>query len=223
MAIPENTLALAGYQIPIESAVLTGVIPDPNWCDQFNEGQGKELGWTLEIVTMMDPNIDDRPYAPILTTGSLACPTRYWRDFEGTEFSWSQPRHDESGEYHGTLHMDAHDVIKRATIKFFSRTENQFHIQWSGVSDIQWAEPQEKDVKFSLTTTATFAGIIVSGSAEESLATFRERLDRYLDAGDFEQSDIQLAAEEMKTGLKKLVPWKLSRAYRAASCSFRPK
>ena len=119
--------------------------------------------------------------------------------------------------------MDAHDVIKRATIKFFSRTENQFHIQWSGVSDIQWAEPQEKDVKFSLTTTATFAGIIVSGSAEESLATFRERLDRYLDAGDFEQSDIQLAAEEMKTGLKKLVPWKLSRAYRAASCSFRPK
>lgn len=223
MATPDDILTLADYQIPIESAVLTGVIPDPAWCDQFNDGLGKELGWTLEIITAMDPNVNVQPYAPILTTESLACPTRHWRDFENTEFSWSQAENDKSGEYHGTLHMDAHDVIKRATIKFLRCTKNQFRIQWSGVSDLQWPESPDENVEFSLTTTAIFSGIIVSGNAEESSEAFRARLDRYLDADDFEQSDIQLAAEEMKTGLKKLVPWKLSRANRAASCSFRPK
>ncbi len=223
MSPTDDCLHLARFQIPIESAVLTAVIPDPAWCDKFNNGQGKEIGWTLEIVTPMDHDIDRQPYAPILTTGSLNCPSRNWQDFDGAEISWTQLKNAVTGEYNGTLHINEHDYIKRSMLKFLSRDRNRFRIQWDGLGDIHWQEPNDKDVEFSLTTTATFSGVIVSGNAKESGETFRDRLDLYLEAGDFEQSEVLIAEADLERGFKRFMPRIFSRANRPASCTFYPK
>lgn len=222
MAHDNGFLKLGKFEIPIESATLTAVVPDPHWCDKHNQGLGKELGWTLEVVTEFDQE-GDRPYAPILDAGSLQCPSRNWRDFEGVEVSWAQLKNDRTGEFNGWLNVLRHEYIKRSTIRFLERDQNRFRLAWSGVCDIDWYESEGQDIEFSLETTATFRGASVDGSAEESPETFRNRLDKYIDASDFQQSDLQIREEHPRRGLRRFLPWLFKAPYRSASCSFHPK
>ncbi|MEM8984481.1 MAG: hypothetical protein AAGC71_15725 [Pseudomonadota bacterium] len=185
MSAGDQVLNIGSVSLPIASATLTAGLPDPYWCDTYNNGHGKDLRWRLEIRAQ-ETQVDDDYWAPVLYVEHLAFPTRDWCQLETQEYVWDQPFDKYTSEPNGGFYVFEHANIGKGRLRFVGRDGRRFAVRWDGLCDIHWNATFGSDVAFSLAAQPTFTHVFVDGSERDTSATLRARLDTFLNVADFD-------------------------------------
>ena len=77
----------SGSDYPIAYATISGWLNDPVWCDEFNNGNGKSLQWSMECEGTAIPADDLGP--PRVSFDGLDVSVSRWQDIESFTQSWS--------------------------------------------------------------------------------------------------------------------------------------
>ncbi|MEL7538157.1 MAG: hypothetical protein AAFM91_13985 [Pseudomonadota bacterium] len=210
MADSKQYLKLAELSFSIESAQLTAGLPDPYWCDTYNQGDGKKLRWRLKVCAEgMD--VDDTFWPPSILINDFPLRGRNWRDLEDREYALGGPDNERSAEFSGSVFVFQHGSIRNARLKFVGRDSTVFSIRCAGLCDIYFDEQYDRNIAFCLAAAPRFSGITVAGCERDTLATLRSRLDQYLNVSDFNQGEIQIGRRPYDSGVG------------TVSCRFTPK
>lgn len=201
---------LDGVIFGIESATLAASVPDPYWCDTYNDGEGKELSWQLD-VRMEEVEVDDAPWEPSIYHHSLLLPVRRWMEIEGQTITWVTACDPETDEPNGGFYVWEHEDIPRAVLRFLTRNGTGFQLSWEGECNVFWDERFGENVPFRLQTVASFTGVLIHGSERDTAETMRQRLSQFLDPDDFIQGPVERGTHCYQTGVGMV------------SCVFKPK
>ena len=158
----------------IKSAVITGRLADPYWCDTYNRGKGKELAWffIFEAKRRRDDKEDDDKPPQVQLDGDLGIQVASWKDLEGVMVKWKHPINKRSGERYGMTWDYYHAFICKGQLAVGHRTGTRFYVEASGID--------ENNAAFTINANARFTGITVHGSEHDTDETVRERLARHI-------------------------------------------
>lgn len=175
-------------------------MPDPYWCDTYNNGQGKGLGWSLEISSPQT-EVDDDFWAPFITIERAGFPARDWRALEGQDYVWNSPVDEATGEANGTLYVFEHADISKAHLHFGRREGLKYHVRLTGLCDVHYDDTYGADVALSVSATVEFSSIVVAGSERDTAETLRARLSEHVNIDDFEQGELLVNEHTYDSGV----------------------
>lgn len=193
------TLILRDLTFEIQEAEIAAALCDPYWCATYNNGQGKDLSWGLDVYA--EPSEEHEMEPPYLYSQSLYFPIRHWMDLAGQSASWEAPCDEVTGKANGGCYVLNHEDISKAHLRFLDRNGPEFRVEWDGLCNIFWDETYGEDVPFSLQTTARFNGVIVYGNDNDTADSMRERLALHLDPDDFIQQEVRDDGNRYDSGI----------------------
>ena len=185
-----NILTLDTLQFELKQSSLSGqVYPSASGPNGF------DFVWALnfEFKRMM---YRDQPWAPRLYYDELRLPIRSVRELANSVWEWDEAFDEETGEPNGCMYVCEHDCIYVATLKFGSRHENRFDVEWAGECGAHWIDHHRDDVPFSFAGSVELDTVTVQGSVTDSESILRTRLAEFLDPDDFSLLPLEPTGEE---------------------------
>ena len=172
-------------EYPISSATVAGWLNDPVWCDEFNDGKGKSLQWSLEIEGASIP-ADDLG-SPRVSFDGLDIDITRWKDLDGFNQSWSDWKNPRTGDRYAMTYHSGHDSVELGELRVIARHQNEFRVAAHG--------GMPNTTPFELNATFTFTKITVVGNATDDEKSLQQRLDDALPDNDlvlstFEREDV---------------------------------
>lgn len=171
----KSTLMFDGRKYQISRARIFAVIPDPYWCDTYNDGANKGISWFINFQTADDSD-QDRPRN--IHFEKLPIRVRNWCNLTGFSTSWDTARDPGSGDSRGWIYIDSNILIDEGSVQIVSRNANTFRVVASGRN--------EEGGEFSIDASAQFVGVDVRGSGLDTDDSIRERLRDFLDDQNLE-------------------------------------
>ena len=164
----------SGSDYPIAYATISGWLNDPVWCDEFNNGNGKSLQWSMECEGTAIPADDLGP--PRVSFDGLDVSVSRWQDIESFTQSWSDWENPRTGDRYAMTYHSGHDFVEVGEVNIVGRHQNRFRIEARG--GLPNTTPFELDVTF------TFTKITVVGNETDDEESLRRRLDDALPGND---------------------------------------
>ena len=183
-----SSIIFDGNEFPVTRARIWAKIPDPYWCDRYNQGNGKSILWTVELATKQPANTEDL-MPPILELDLMPSGLRNWHELVGHVEKWSTPNTS-----HASIFVYDHQSISKGEFKILERDGAKFRVVGNGI------DLEGNQLEFSV--VAEFEGVWVDGSGNDSQESIDARLEQYLDIGNFQNSRFKLAEEEYTSGVK---------------------
>jgi hypothetical protein len=181
---------LGDREFSISEATLTAVLPDPYWCNEYNDGEGKALCWAIDVQAA-GREIDGHKWAPHAYHESLQMKVRRWHDIAPRAIAWQDEYDDETDEWNGGFYVFEHLGIRQSMLRLKNRRGATFELEWDGRCGVQFDKRYGDDVGFSIRTDVQFTGVKANGSGRDDLRSFQKRLADYLDPGDFFQGEFK--------------------------------
>lgn len=144
---------------------ISAVLPDPYWCDTYNQGRGKDMIWEICLYYSDYLSIDFR--------AGLGIKVNSWEEIDGFSTKWDKPINPVLREGYGMAAysegvIDRHGWINQGEVAISRISPLQFRIQAEGVS--------EYGPKFTLDDTVEFKKVVVNASGLEDQAMVEARL-----------------------------------------------
>lgn len=176
-----SKLVFDGREYKITKGEIVAALGDPYWCDTYNGGKGKSLGWSIEFET--DSNDLDFP-SPSVSFDGIQVDIKNWHELVGYQNQWTDAINSETDDRYGLIYVYNHQLISDGRIQIVARDRAKFRIVASGQN--------EEGQRFTVDGIADFKGIYVHGSEKDSEATIRARLRQYLNDENLTGSPFEL-------------------------------
>ena len=123
-------IKLADQQPPFIRGHISAVLPDPYWCDTYNQGRGKDMVW--EIFLYYEDDL------PIEFRAGLGIKVNSWEEIDGFSTKWDKPINPILREGYGMAAYSEgaafrHGWINQGEVAISRISPLQFRIQAAGV------------------------------------------------------------------------------------------
>ncbi|MCA9217559.1 MAG: hypothetical protein KDB27_31035 [Planctomycetales bacterium] len=176
-------------EFQVDEATLTGILPDPYWCDTYNKGNGKAMFWYLTIKAK-EQLIDGDLESPMLLHQNVPLVHQNWRSVGNDTFTWNA-----SDDVDAHLYTFESDVVAVGELRFGKREGLNVPIRWQG-------ETETFCSTFSVETQVIFTGIKVRGSERDTDGTTRARLASCFDISNLVQNDLRVEDFAYESGVR---------------------
>ncbi len=176
-----------GNEYAIDRAEIVAVLPDPYWCDTYNNGQGKALSWSIRFEAKGREISGDSLSPHVSFDGLNFLKVTDWRDLAGTSITWTEPVNDETGGRYGLTYLYDHQLIINGKLQVKLRDGTVFRIVASGEN--------EEGQKFSINADARFVEVRVNGSEKDNDEQIRERLSKHLSLKHLKPTPFKIESE----------------------------
>lgn len=178
MAEPTGKLSGSGHLIfdgnnyEVGRAEIRGHLADPYWCDTYNKGRGKQLGWSIRFEAV-EREIDGERLSPSIDFDGLPpLKVSNWPDLTEMSVTWSTPTKGKTNDRYGLTYLFDHQLIVQGSLKIVSRDGIRFRVVASGKN--------EEGQTFSIDAPAEFVGIYVEGTEKDNDRAIRDRLSKQI-------------------------------------------
>lgn len=185
-----------GHEYEIVHAEIVAAIPDPYWCNTYNDGKGKSISWSIQFDTESDDDelsSDDDELFPPSVELDLQVDVWNWHDLVGYETEWTTSTNPKTNDRYGLVYVYDHQLITRGRLRITSRTGTTFQVVASGLN--------EEGQTFRIDAPAEFVGIHVRGSEKDTEDSIHARLTQYVDDANLVAQPFELQ-NEYDSGVK---------------------
>jgi hypothetical protein len=194
------TFRLDDHEFPIKKALLWAELNDPYWCDEFNEGNARDLMWAIDIYADRSKVLFKYPI-PHVYHHAIQFEIQRWTELSGQTQSWDNPIDEATGEPNGSFVVREHGDILESELTIGERDGQSFQVQWNGLCDRHWESNGRSEAEFSIDTKVLFTEVIVRGNEKDTKESFCQRLAEYLNPDDFIQQEIHRNNHRYQSGI----------------------
>ncbi len=159
-----------GQECRIVEAEIIATIRDPYWCDTYNNGQDKSISWSISFEAE-SVNEEFKPAG--VDFDGLPIRVNNWHNLVGYALQWTEAINPETDDRYGLTYVYDHLLITGGDLLVTKRAGATFQIIASGLD--------EAKQKFAINAPATFKGIYVRGSENDTSETIFQRLKEQID------------------------------------------
>jgi hypothetical protein len=161
------------FEVDMQRSEFLAYIPQPS---PGQQSQGR-LHWSLEIYCMESKHKSGFS-PPCLYANELTFDVRDWRMIEGKVI---QNEGDEG--LAAFVGIDESFLTSNNLIRFVSRRENLFRVEWECLADVYWDDDYSSGLPLQLSTEMPFIGVCIwwINADEKGLATAKELVGRHFD------------------------------------------
>lgn len=181
----------AGRAHEIGRGRIVASLADPYWCDQYNQGQGKQLAWSIAFDAKSKTGT---PVPPTLEFHGMDVEVNDWRRLVGYKAKWNDAINPNTGQLYGMAFRKEHLNISKGSVEVVDRDGTRFHVVAQG--------EDEEGQPFEIDGWAEFQGIYVRGSERDTHETILARLQAKIATTNLSGSPFKLNGAKYNSGVR---------------------